>query len=299
MSDNKQGFIKRLFSPTEYRADDPFVLVPPAYRGTANVSTEAAMGVSTVYRCVDLITNSIAQLELEAYRSGVLIDPAELPLVVREPDKDRSRSDWLKRIATCLVLHGNAYLRVVKASNGQPQAIYVLNPLGVHIEFNDKGQKFYNYGTQKFTEDEVVHIRLGEWPGNILGVGPLQAGRATVSQAIELRDYPSNWHKNNGIPTGILKTDKPLEAGTSQAYKDAWHTSQAEGGIAVLGQGLDFQPIVMNASDIAFIESANLSDLQIARMFGVDAAYLNIPVGGSSLTYTNRQDLEIQFIKTT
>lgn len=245
---------------------------------------------------MNLISTGVSQLSLSTFRGGEKIPD---PLLVRQPDNARSRSSFLKRVATGLATNGNAFLLKTLYADGQVSNLEALDPNLVTVEYSDTGKKRYRLAgrDQPYAENRIVHLRLTEVPGQHLGLGPIQSYRRGMQAAIDLRDYPSNFHKNNGVPTGILSVTGENDEEQSDAMRERWHKVVGEGGVAVLGNGAQFTPLLMSPADIAFIESQNLSDLQIARVFGVDAAFLNIPVNGTSLTYANRTDLDIQFVR--
>lgn len=295
---NERGFWKTVFlgpQPVEQRAASPLVL-PPARSNAIDLNTDSALSIATVFRSVSLITTSVSQLSLSTYRGKEEIPN---PLVITQPDNDRSLSSFLKRTTTGLATGGNAYWKLTRNSAGVVNNIEVLNPLAVDVRYSDTGVKSYGYGSKTFSDKNVKHLRLMEVPGHNLGLGPIQAYKNGLTGALALRRHSDNWLSNSGVPTGVLKTNQELDAEASQAYKDKWHELTAQGGVAVLGNGLEFTPLLLNAADIAFIESANLSDLQVARIFGIDAALLNIALQGSNLTYQNRQELISNFIQLT
>ena len=278
-----------------YSGFEAFVL--PAHRDYyATAGTDAALSIATVYRSVDIISNNVSQMNLETYKGD---EKVQSPLLVRQPDTNRSLSAFLKRTATCLALHGNAFWFKTLNSSGQVANIEVLNPLSVQVIFDDKGRKNYLLGDKTYTDKNVVHLRKSEIPGHDLGVGPLEAYKNGINTTIALGNFNSRTLANRGIPTGILRLKTELNEEQASALKDRWNEVVSDGGIAVIDRDTEFDALSLSASDIEFIASTKMSDLQIARIFGIPAAFLDLEVGGTSLTYQNLGMLNRQFLQNT
>jgi HK97 family phage portal protein len=84
------------------------------------------------------------------------------------------------------------------------------------------------------------------------------------------------------------------------AAKDAWNaTAGAKNGVAVLGNGLAYQPMYLNPRDAMFIEAQAFNVQQIARLFGIPANMLMASVDGNSMTYTNMEQEQMAFVRYT
>ena len=105
-----------------------------------------------------------------------------------------------------------------------------------------------------------------------------------------MRNFAANWFGQAGIPTGILKTDKPIGAEDANEITERWHAKQSERKVAVLGQGFEWQTVQLNPRDAMFTDVMIQQVQAIARLFGVPARLLLTGVDGTSDTYTNLQD---------
>lgn len=292
------GLLDRVFNTTKaeqaYHAFESYV-VPPAPNAFTN-NVDAALSIATVYRAVDIIATNVSQLTLETFKGN---DKVDNPLVVRQPDSNRSLSSFLKRIAYSLTLHGNAFLFKTHNSAGQVMNLEVLDPNAVQVEYNTAGKKHYVYDNKTYTDNKIVHLRRAEVPGHDLGVGPLEAFRKGINAAIAMRDYGSRTAADKGVPTGILKMKQEVGKEKAEALLNRWNEVVEKGGIMLVDGESDFMAMTLSAADMQFIENVKLSDLQIARIYGIPAAYLDIEVGGTSLTYTNLTTLNRQFVQNT
>jgi HK97 family phage portal protein len=62
---------------------------------------------------------------------------------------------------------------------------------------------------------------------------------------------------------------------------------------------MSYSPILLNPEDAQFIANQSWSVTQVARLFGIPVIWMAAGVDGTSLTYTNMEDLNRSFITTT
>ena len=284
-------------APTSDLRAAPLSVLPPPRDSAPSVNLDRAMTLPSVYRSIQILATAIAQLDIRVERGGVVME--NVPSLVLQPDIDQTLSQFLKRTVIGLAGCGNAYWLVIKGPKGAVSSLEVLNPLEVILKRDRNGNRIYEYRGKEYTTKQVKHLRLLEVPGHDEGFGPIQACRQGLQGALTLRDYADNWFNNSGIPTGVLTTQAQLDPEEADAYRDRWHELQAERDIAVLGQGLKYEPIILKPSDAQFLESQEFSVTDTARMFGIPASYLLAEVNGSNLVYTNSRDVDYQFAKYT
>ena len=179
------GWMRRAFAvhgyvDTEQRTDPTFSVGDPAlaeFLGLStntsagvSVNTSAALGLSSVWRCVNLVAGTIASLPLKTYRK------------VDDPDGGRARKErvtswldnpdpsgmldpftWTETVVAHLLLSGNAYLLHVYGGAGQLVGLKPLTPSSVSVEPDDNVGKVFkvqlrNGGQREFTPLDLTHI---------------------------------------------------------------------------------------------------------------------------------------------
>lgn len=279
-------------------------IVPPARPTVPPVSVDIALGLSAVYRSVDIICTSVMQLELGVWRGTS--EMKRVPGLVSRPDINSSPSKFLKKTTMSMATHGNAFWLVDRQDNNDPTSIAtnltVLNPLTVSMEYDKNGVLRYRttIGTKSVLLDEhrVKHLKLMEVWGSDLGLGPIQAQRIGLAGHVNLRDYSQKVFTE--YPTGVVSSKDNLNPDVVDAYKDRWYEADANGArIKFLGNGMTYQPIMLNPEDAQFIENQAFAITDVARMFGIPANYLHAEIGGNSMTYQNMEDVDTQFVKYT
>jgi HK97 family phage portal protein len=193
-----------------------------------------------------------------------------------------------------MALDGNAFWLKSYGSNGQVNNLTLIPPSAVTIRLVN-GIKHYDYQVNQdtpvaTTTTDIQHLKLFSRVGYLRGLGPIDSCQQDISAALELRNFAANWFGQAGIPTGILKTDKPIGAEDANEITERWHAKQSERKVAVLGQGFEWQTVQLNPRDAMFTDVQVQQVQAIARLFGIPARLLLTGVDGSSDTYTNLQD---------
>lgn len=275
-------------------------IVPPPRSASSGVTTNDALSLASVYRSVSIIATAMKQLGIHAYREDIKVTPT--PLWLRQPDPNFTREVWMEQTINSLALSGNAYWLISRNPRGETIGLEVLNPFDVLINTDDYGTPVsYTYrGITNYALTQVQHLALMRVPGNVYGLGPIQAAQKELLNARDTRDYASAWFTDSGVPSGVLKSDQMLSPDAAQAAKEAWNaTAGAKHGVAVLGNGLNFQAMYLNPRDAMFIESQAWNVQQIGRLFGIPANMLMASVDGNSMTYTNMEQEQMAFVRYT
>jgi HK97 family phage portal protein len=234
-------------------------------------------------------------MPLDTFRYGGGIEAkVDNPALVNNPSLNDSRRDFLFQTVTSLALEGNAFWYKNYDARGQVNDLTIIPASAVNVRLDGPtgltGNKVYDYQGRTFTANEIEHLRLFTEPGILKGISPVQACWQDVHSALELRNFASTWFSNAGVPTGVLKTTKPLSKDDAAEVTANWHAKQATRQIAVLAEGFDYSVIAPTAADVMYTQQLNQSVQNIARMFGIPARLLLTGVDGTSDTYSNLTD---------
>lgn len=273
--------------------DTPSGVMPPA-RDAAGVSPSTALSISAVFRAVQIHSIAASQLSIDVDRRDQTIP---VPSLIRQPDQDMSRSAWIGKCVVSMATTGNAFWKVKRSRRSERITdLPVLNPHEVAILEDAKGRTFYSHKGKIYDRDEIRHLALLRVPGKREGLGPIQAARAELAGIVDLRDYASSWFNASGVPSGVLKTEQVLSAKQAEDYKVKW-TSTPAGQVRVLGQGLSYQPVLLNPADAQWLENQKFSVTQVARLMGVPASLMLAAVEGSAQTYANVEQDWIGYVR--
>jgi HK97 family phage portal protein len=286
-------------------------VTPPSRSASQTLTVDRALGLPAAYRAIQLIAGMGSQLAINSWRGTSKVNPT--PALIRRPDPWRPRSSFIERYLVNAAVDGNNFLLKIRVDN-VVSGVELLNPLTTFVRW-ERGVKYYDtsrwvggaWKTVTYTDADVLHVWGGlEVPGHARGLGPIAANRYALTGHIDLREYAAGWFAKSDVPSGLLSSDQKLDPAMAAAYKDAWLNPKDANGnpitgptVRVLGQGLSYDPVILKPSDAQWLEAQNASVLDIARIFGIPADYLEAAVDGSSLTYANLEMIDARFLRTT
>lgn len=274
----------------------------PARDAITVADDDAAIGLIPVYRALQILTTSAGQLPLRAERSGRVITD-RVPALVRRPDPDLDRSDWIEQAVLSLALDGNLFLRKTRVGS-ETIAARVLPPAEVTIVRDPRTRQIsYAYRGEKLTREDVVHQTLMRMPGRDRGIGPIQAARREIGGAVDVRDYATNWFHGSGQPSGLLVSKGAKSADEAKAARKAWNDAAADEdnptGIRVIGGDTQYLPLTLNPEDAQWLDVRKFTVTDLARLFGIPSALMLVSLDGNSMTYSNVEQEWLAFTRFT
>jgi len=212
----------------------------------------------------------------------------------------------LETLASQLLLHGNAYVQILKDGLGRPVELFALRPERVTLVFGSDGWPtgiVYRVADRSMTiplldadaSPNIIHIK-GFHPGDDhYGAGCL----AAADMAVATHNAAANWNRslleNAARPSGALVYDAGAngEMGPEQfdRLRDELNrvfSGQGNAGRPLLLEGgLKWQSMSLSPADMDFASLKAAAARDIALAFGVPPMLLGLP--GDS-TYSNYKE---------
>lgn len=249
-------------------------------------SRENAMLLSTVYRCVDVISDSVAQLPLETFSidsegfKRPFINHPIYSLMNDEPNEDMTRFTFFKTMVASILLRGNAYAYIERDFKGNTVQLIYLQDHQVSIEWilDTDGVKRKRYRIVGFKElvepKDMIHFLNFSYDG-IIGVSTLTHARQSLGIATDSEAHAAKFFKGGANMAGIM-TIEGTRVNTNQKQQnyDEWskRTDPITGnsnGIVILEGNMKYQPISINPKDSQLLESRQFNVVDICRFFSV------------------------------
>lgn len=272
------------------RGDD-LDLAPGSSAGV-RVDEHSSMQLLAVFSCVRVISDSIAMLPVDVYRGrGGETQSIPTPVWIDQPNVDTDRVAFLVQTIVSLLLRGNAYWLVVRNDGGQISELWTLHPDMVQVEANGMRKAFRIQG-QRF-DGELVHIPAMLFPGSKVGVDPISAARDAIGLGLATQTFGSKFFAQGAMPSGVITSPGIVTPEQAKELAQSWRA--AHGGVnrsnlpAVLTGGAAYTPIAITPEQSQFLETRRYNDEQIYRLFGLQHPFT--PMGGSSMTYANTEQL--------
>ena len=266
-----------------------------------------ALSIPAVQRSISVIADAICQVPIEvvehkdtdAFDETVSYPELEYMLNV-EPNAELYGKDaFFTAIDTNLLIHGNAYARIIQRK-GQHDQLLMYKPEEVQV-IEKNGRIYYRIedsGRVRFTSDEILHFKLGSVDG-IMGVSPLSINNDLFNLAKGILEYSSNYFKNGAFLSGVLEAPETLSDPAVKRLRrglDKYRGARNANKVLVLEEGTRYQAISDDPTKSKMVESMAMVNNEIARVFGVPPFLLG---DLSKSTMQNVEQLNLSFIQNT
>ena len=267
------------------------------------VSTQTALTHAASSACVDTLATSVSSLPLDAIRQ---VDKRRVPVVptpslIREPSNLVDQDVWLYQLMDSMLTDGNAFGEVTSATT-YPTSIELLNPEIVTDRriIDGKAAVLVN-GDRQFVwpHGDIWHV-----PGRFVRAGspfaesPVVRARATIGSAIAARDFGSKFFGDGGHPGGLITSEQPLNAEQAKQIKSAWlNAVRGNREPAVIGSGLNYQPLMVDPNDSQFIDLMQFAIEEACRFWRVPPSMVYAATSGQSVTYANVSQADLHYLK--
>jgi HK97 family phage portal protein len=253
--------------------------VRPTHAGVS-VSETSALGMAAVWRAVNLISGTAAQLPLHAYRREagrrVRIDTGKTADLLADPHPDMTPFELWQLGYGSICTWGNAFYRKLRDQLGAITELWWVAPSRVRVGRDpETAQKFYIIDgkiDQPWTDREILHIPGFGYDG-VCGVSPIRAHRQGIGLALAAEEYGARLFGNGSLATGMLQTEQRIDAEQAEELKDLWRAGgtglESAHDIRVTGSGAKWVQLTIPPEDAQFLESRKFQVVEIGRMFGI------------------------------
>lgn len=271
------------------------------------------MLLAAVFRCVDLLSDSLAVLPLRIFLRDEqgFKTPAEkhslYPILDLEPNEDMTRYVLLKTMVASVLLKGNAYAYIERTPSGAVSQIIYIPATDVGIEFvrdhNGIYRKRYRVaGFKKLVEPkDMIHVMNFSYDG-IVGVSTLAHAAQSLGIATAAEERANVNLKNGGALTGVLTVEGPrLDKKQKDDIYMTWAermnpTSGNPSSIAVLEGNMKYQSIAISPKESQLLEARQFQVVEICRIFGVSPVKI---FDLSKSSYSTVEATQLQFLTDT
>ena len=261
---------------------------------------DRAQNLSSVYRCVDLISSTVANLPLNVLyidKKGNTREQKNHRLQKVFDNMVMTRYNFMKKIISDVLLRGNAYCYLKRNDQGDVVDIIYLEPNDVMVIWDKKKQELYYQipfmsKVQKIQAFDIIHLQNNSNDG-IHGQSVLSFAARQLQIAHGAENSAKQIFQSGGQPArGVLSTLSPISKAQKQQLAQNW--TQSQNGVLVLGGDMKFTPLSANAEEMQLLDSRKFNAIEICSFFGVPPELLGL--GGKT---SNVEDLMNMFLTTT
>ncbi len=263
------------------------------------VKRDDALRHSAVWAGLRLRADLISTMPVDIYRrvNGVQVEVAKPP-VFRDPSGDGTGwMQWMYGTQFDLDSVGNT-VGIIRArdSFGLPAVIEPANIDDVTVR-KYKGELTYSIAGTTYQPRDVWHERQYTLSGVPVGLSPLAYAALSVNGHLSAQEFAAGWFSNSAVPASWLRNSaKTLGPDEAQKVKDRFKASISAGDVFVTGNDWEYSMLAAKASESSFIEQMTFSINDACRFIGIPGDVIDAPVAGSSVTYANITQRNLQLL---
>ncbi|MDA1660383.1 phage portal protein [Bacillus cereus group sp. TH153LC] len=288
---------------------------------TDEVTEEKVMSIPTARSCVDLISGSIAQMPVYLYKEDKKgniekVNDKRVNLLNHQANDFLNGYALKKHMVKDYLLHGASYVSIVETGDKielhplkasavvvKKRVKYGYKTVGADIVLSNTEHNAINdVGRQqtKFKPHELM-ITLQDTNDGLTSAGVIKHGQDIFRQALSEMEYTQNLYENGALPLGLLKTDARLNEKQAGALRAAWQ--KLYGGVknaaktVVLQEGMTYQPLSMNPSEIQMTETRKGTNTEICKLFNISESMISTTAGKQQ--HVSIEQTNTQYLKTT
>ncbi|HHQ2477322.1 TPA: phage portal protein [Bacillus cereus] len=278
---------------------------------TEAITEKKVMKIPTAKKCLDLITNTIAQMPVYLYKENAdgsiqrVLNDNRVYLLNDESNEYTKGFVLKQNIAKNTVLYGASYIKIESAGNKilslhpidtssvtvNKKIKYGYKVVGADILLNSSENGAFNSTTKKqpiYKAHDFIIATMNKGDG-LTGVGVLKQGQETFELALSEMKHTKHYFKTGALPIGILHPEEGVTLNEKQreSIKENWQ--QLYGGVenshktVLLPTGLKYEQL--SQPTLPTQENRNSFATDICKVF-------NMPDGMISTNGNQYQSLE-------
>ena len=283
-----------------------------AWQQNLEIRGESALSYFAVFACTTLIASDIGKLLLRLVQQDAdgiwheTTNPAFSPFL-RKPNRYQTINKFVEHWIISKLNHGNAYVLKQRDDRGVVVGGYVLEPSRVTPLVAPDGAVYYELHRDDLSglgpDDEglivpareIIHDPMCTLFHPLIGVTPLFACGLSALQGLTIQQTSNRFFSLGSHPGGVLTAPGAISDGTAQRLKTYWEkefSGANVGKVAVVGDGLKYEPMTVNANDAQLIEQLKWTADTICSCYHVPPYMIGV---GPPPPYANIEPLLQQY----
>lgn len=282
-----------------------------AWQRSIVVDRQQVLTFSTVFACMTLIAADIAKISIRLIErddaTGIWTETerAAFSPVLRKPNRFSTRVKFIEHWILSK-LQGNAYILKERDRRGLVVALYVLDPSRVQVLVAPDGSVFYQLNTDWLSgiaaatvtvpASEIIHDVCVPLFHPLIGVSPIFACGLAAMHGLQIQNQTAKSFAKGSQVAGVLTAPAMISNDTAKRIQEHWDANymgeDSAGKVAVLGDGLHFEPMVQTAVNAQLMEQLKWDAEQVCAVFHVPLYMVGL---GPAPPYTDLQSLLLQY----
>lgn len=267
--------------------------------GTVSVTQETALRHSAVWACLRLRADLESTLPVDAFRMvGDRQVEVNKPALLVEPHPGVDITEHLFSSRVDLDRYGNS-VGVIHARTalGLPAQIELASMAEVSAKCKGYRVQYWRINGEKYDPSLIWHEKqytVGGWP---IGLSPIAYAAWSIGGYLSAQQFALDWFGAGAMPAGTLRNTKnQITRGMASEAKANFKVAVENRDIFVHGVDWEWTPAQQDASTAGFLEERKFGVTDVCRFLGVPADMIDAPNEGSSITYANVTQRNVQLL---
>ncbi|MFF5759670.1 phage portal protein [Streptomyces longwoodensis] len=271
-----------------------------------HVTNNSALHNAAVWACLRLRADLMSSFPIDVYRrvNGIQVEVPKPPVLITPGGTEVGIREWVYSTEFDLDRAGNCFGIITERTGvigpdgrGLPGRIDLVELGAVAVRANGATITKYVIGGKEYEPWEVWHEKQYTVAGFPLGLSPVANAAWTIEESLSAQQFARDWFAAGAVPLAELKnTAKTVDKGEARIAREQFKAAVDSSGLFVHGNDWEYKPIQAVASQSAFLETRQYGNTDIARFFGCPADLIDAAVSGSSVTYANISQRNLQFL---
>lgn len=283
-----------------------------AWQRNQDVKVQSLLGFYAIYRCVTLISQDISKMRIRLMEQNATTKiwnevDRNSPYwqVLLKPNRYQNRVQFFDYWIGSKLQQGNTYVLKQRDARGIVTALYILNPHRVTPKVAPDGAVYYDLHVDDLAQideehvtvpaSEIIHDRYKPLFHPLIGISPILACALSGLLGLKIQNNSTQFFENASMPGGIITAPESMEDETARQLKEQWEQSYSganRGKVAVLADGLKYEPMRQTAENSQLVEQLKVSAEQVCSAFGVPPYMIGV---GDPPNYNNIEALNQQY----
>lgn len=263
---------------------------------------------SAVFACVQIISTDVAKLTPIVYRrleNGTAEPHPNHPAqaVLLNPNDAQTHVDFFQQLMASVLLAGPAYVYLERDQRNVVSSMHLLNPYRTTPMLAADGSRFFevNYGAAAVVSEEdywtaggravipardvMFHRELSSVTHPLMAISPLTAALTSAMTGSLIQGHQQAFFENMSRTSGVLTAPHKISKETADRLRIDWEQNFKAGSfgrVAVLGEGLAWQPLSLNAVDSQLMDSLKWTVADVARCYRIPDYMLGLATGANT-----------------
>lgn len=252
----------------------------PDISGGVAVSEQSAQKLSAVFTCLNILGETFGSLPFDWKQNtedGPIAAPGMIQRLIHDrPNPNMTAFTFWSSMTKLKYAWGNAYAEIIRDYKGNPIRLNLLVPWEVQIMKTSTGEIYYKHKGRSISYTDMIHLKNYSLDG-ICGISTIRQNAITIGLGLKLNTY--NQSIIGDRPYGYLTSPaRPRDTQQKKNITDMWNKpseNEGEGKMGSMGKipllygGVEFKSFTLPADDVAYIESAKLTNQDIYGMFRI------------------------------